>query len=114
MANSMITCSLPGEVIWPRTRVPDAKAPSSLMPNQAPNCSASARARQTRARGARRTIFFSMRSVLVRLIGNLQVAWYPGRPVICNRLVAIGRRSAEDPGQLGGRGDLQLVVAAFG
>src|SRR5713101_5526296 len=83
---SMVTCSYPGTVICPSRHLPGAKAPSSLTPNQAPNSFASATARQTRDRGARRTTFFSIRSVF---ICNLRVACYRGRakrqPEICIR-----------------------------
>src|ERR1044072_3976036 len=61
----------------PVTRSPAANGPSSAARNQVPNSWESVMARQTRERGARRTIFFSMRSVLD--IGNLRVA-YARRP----------------------------------
>src|SRR5216683_4189846 len=75
IAISMVTCPWPGSVIRPWTRPPGAKAPSSFMPNQAPNSSALASARQTRDWGARRTISFSMRSVA---LCNFMVASYSG------------------------------------
>src|SRR5262249_49849590 len=59
----------------PRTHAPGAKAPSSFTPNQLPNSEALLIARHTRDRGARRTTFFSMRSVVM---GNLLVAYYQG------------------------------------
>src|ERR1043166_11626 len=49
----------------PRTVLPAANAPSSFMPNQAPNSFASAIARHTRERGARSTTRFSIRSVFI-------------------------------------------------
>src|SRR5579859_3092046 len=58
--------------ITPRTVVAGVKGPSNFMPNQLPNSVESDNARQTRLRGARRRIFFSMRLVLMR---NLQVAY---------------------------------------
>src|SRR5216684_4725859 len=85
IAISMVTGPWSGRVIWPWTRPPGAKTPSSFMPNQAPNSSALARARQTRERGARRTISFSIRSVV---LCNLMVASYRGRPTKCNPKVA--------------------------
>ena len=67
-----------------RFPLPGTKAPANRQPNQAPNSPESARARQTRERGARRTISFSIRSgtaaagvcgdVVVVLMGNLLVA----------------------------------------
>src|SRR5262249_56663884 len=53
-------------------RRPGAKDPSNFMPNQLPNSVESASARQTRFSGARRRIFFSIRSVS---ICNLLVAY---------------------------------------
>src|SRR5437870_361403 len=70
---SIVTCSYPGYVILPRMVAPSAKAPSSFTPNHAPNSRASVSARQTRDRGARNRMDFSIRSVLVT-VGNLLVA----------------------------------------
>src|SRR2546427_2060426 len=91
MAISTVTCPWPGSVIWPWTRPPGAKAPSSFMPNQAPNSSALASARQTRDWGARRTISFSMRSVE---LCNFMVASYCSNPWKRNRLIAYMDREA--------------------
>src|SRR5258705_11209703 len=49
----------------PRTVLPAAKGPSSVMRNQVPNSFASLIARHTRAGGARSTTRFSIRSVLI-------------------------------------------------
>src|SRR5258705_1745878 len=49
----------------PRTVLPSAKAPSSVVRNQVPNSFASESARHTRERGARSTTRFSIRSVLI-------------------------------------------------
>jgi len=57
--------------ITPRMLAPGVNGPSNFMPNQVPNSVESDSARQTRFRGARRRIFFSMRSVF---ICNLLVA----------------------------------------
>src|ERR1700687_130042 len=74
MTISMVMFPWPGsDLAW--VRAPGAKVPSSFMPNQAPNSSALARARHTRERGARRTICFSMRSVV---LCNFMVASYGG------------------------------------
>src|SRR5438132_13302401 len=81
----MVTCPWPGSVICPWTRPPGAKVLSSFMPNQEPNSSALASARHTRERGARRTISFSMRSVV---LCNFMVASYYGTPLKRNRLIA--------------------------
>ena len=54
-----------------RTVAPGVNGPSNLTPNQVPNSPESDSARHTRFLGARRRIFFSMWSVLMR---NLQVA----------------------------------------
>jgi hypothetical protein len=51
-----------------------ANSPSSFTPNQAPNSRAVVSAVQTRERGARSSICFSILSVM---IGNLQVAYLP-------------------------------------
>src|SRR5579864_6015927 len=48
----------------PLTVLPSANGPSSRMPNQAANCWESEMARHTRARGARSSTRFSIRSVL--------------------------------------------------
>src|SRR5579864_679085 len=56
-------------------RVCGTNGPSNLTPNQLPNSAESVRARQTRFRGACKSIFFSMRSVL---ICNLRIAYYSG------------------------------------
>jgi hypothetical protein len=56
----------------PFIRLPGAKSPSSVNPNQRPNSRASAIARQTRDTGARRITRFSILSVDV--MRNLQVA----------------------------------------
>src|SRR6476646_7222278 len=59
----------------PRCGVPGLKGPSNLTPNHSPNSRESVMARQTRARGARRRIFFSIRSVTACCdICNLAVA----------------------------------------
>jgi hypothetical protein len=56
----------------PSTSAPDAKAAFwNFTPNQAPSSSGLAIARHTRDRGARNTMFFSIRFVLM---GNLLVA----------------------------------------
>src|SRR5262249_46458310 len=47
---------------------PAAKGPSSSTPNQVPNSLATLMARHTRESGARRTIFFSMRSVVLVIV----------------------------------------------
>src|ERR1700690_54249 len=60
-------------------RAPGAKGPLNFRPNQVPNSVESDKARQTRLRGARRRIFFSIRSVDMRVIGNLLVADWHGR-----------------------------------
>ena len=52
-------------VILPVSRAPSANGPSKATPNQLPNSFASLTARQTRSRGARRRIVFSIRSVLI-------------------------------------------------
>src|SRR5438046_84607 len=70
---SIVRCSYPGYVILPRRVAPSAKAPSSCTRNHAPNSWASVSARQTRDRGARSRMDFSIRSVLV-MVGNLLVA----------------------------------------
>src|SRR5437867_169901 len=70
---SIVTCSYPGYVILPRRVAPSAKAPSNFTRNHAPNSWASASTRQTRDRGARNRMDFSIRSVLV-MVGNLLVA----------------------------------------
>src|SRR5258706_16471151 len=49
----------------PRTVLPAANGPSSVMRNQVPNSFASLIARHTRERGARSTTRFSIRSVLI-------------------------------------------------
>src|SRR6266700_2196004 len=49
----------------PRTVLPAANGPSSVMRNQVPNSFASAIARHTRERGALSTTRFSIRSVLI-------------------------------------------------
>ncbi len=56
--------------------------------NQPPNCLESLIARHTRSRGARKSTFFSIRSVFVAM-SNLRVALtIPTLPAICNRKVA--------------------------
>src|SRR6266487_2209227 len=73
-------CALPTSAstvvgtMTPRRSAPGANGPSNFMPNQVPNSSASVSARQTRARGARSRIVFSMRSVTTTDIRNLLVA----------------------------------------
>ena len=65
--------SYPLCVILPFNRAPGVKGPAMITPNHWPNSFQSVRARQTRARGARKTTFFSMRSVLLWAICNLLV-----------------------------------------
>ena len=69
--------SYPFSVIVPFTEAPGENSPASFTPNQAPNSSASVSARQTGARGMRRRIFSSMRSVFIGLILDLplSVSW---------------------------------------
>src|SRR5580658_37218 len=61
-------------VIDPPIFFPGANVPSNFIPNQVPNSFESLIARQTLARGARSKIFFSIRSVVVVFMRNLQVA----------------------------------------
>src|SRR6266581_1710474 len=95
----MVRCSYPGCVIRPRTVVPSTNGPSSFTRNHSPNCSATVNARQTRERGARSVMVFSIRSVVVPVsIGNLSVAQYTVRrskmqPHGC--AIAIGAEKSE-------------------
>src|SRR5258706_15789933 len=68
---------------------PGANGPSNLTPNQVPNSVESDSARQTRFRGARKRIFFSMRSVLMQPPG----CRLPGSRRKCNRTVAEAMRN---------------------
>src|SRR5262245_33079333 len=74
---SIVTCVYPSIMSGPRTLLPTANAPSSFTPNHELNSRVSVSARQTRARGARSTISFSILSVDVMC--NLQVAYTPRR-----------------------------------
>src|SRR5687767_3647441 len=93
-------------VIRPRTVAPSANSPSSVTPNHAPNWCASLMARHTRARGARSTTCFSIRSVLLRLvvIGNLLVADHtaPAAQYATFRLRKSGRSGRLSGGDRGG------------
>src|SRR5262245_7588112 len=77
--------------MWPRTIAPSRNGLSSLARNQAPNSSASVSARHTRERGARSTICFSMRSVVLMI----------GQPPGClNSVAGFGMQPIGCPGGL--------------
>src|SRR5215472_8838574 len=80
--------------ITARMRRPGANGPSNFMPNHVPNSVESANARQTRSRGARSRIFFSMRSVF---ISNLLVAHYHRRSRNATKLLRIVRTRRSRP-----------------
>src|SRR5438270_8073452 len=86
--------------IFPEMRAPGLNGASNFTPNQAPNSLKSHKARQTRLRGARRRIFFSMRSEIIGfctgsgiVLCNLLVAHYHKGANKCNRKVAERRRA---------------------
>jgi hypothetical protein len=64
----------------PLTVAPVANDPSKRAPNHWPNSFALVIACQTRARGARNVMCFSIRSVLAVVMCNLVVAYYSEPP----------------------------------
>src|SRR6266542_6237836 len=91
---SNVRCSYPGYVTRPRAGAPGVKRSFISTRNHLPNSVASLRARHTLERGARMTISFSIRSVLIAVISNLLVAYYTEAGTTGNRLVAFFSGSA--------------------